>query len=122
MKVFAISVLLLCVMLLGIVWNCIYIDEVTSTMDRLLDRLPSIGEENCVREIEAMREYWNSRADTIGLTVAFPIVDRINEQTEALLTCAQVGDVYGFAVARALLRDAIEDARRLERFSIANLL
>lgn len=122
MKAFAVSIVLLLVMLLAIAGNYIYINEVSDAMVARLDRLPGIHEEGCVGQIEDLLAYWESHAGTVELSVTFPIADRVNEQIKTLLTCAQCGDVYGFHVARALLRDSIDDMRRLEAFSLSSLL
>ncbi|MBQ2735157.1 MAG: hypothetical protein IJF33_04925 [Clostridia bacterium] len=122
MKAFAVSVVLLVVMLLGIVGNYIYINEVSNAMNARLNELPSIDEAGCVKQAQELLSYWESHADTVGLSVSFPIVDRVSEQAKTLLTCAECGDVYGFQVALSLLRDAVGDMCRLEAFSISNLL
>ena len=122
MKVFAVSVVLLLGMLLGIAGNYIYINEVSSSLNTRLDALPNVGEAGCTEGVRDLLSYWERHAPTVGLSVAFPIVDRVSEQIAILLACAQCGDSYGFYTARALLQDAIGDLHRLEAFSVANLL
>ena len=122
MKAFAVSVILLLVLLLGILGNYWYINTLGDRMEATLETIPDIGEDGCAEAVESFLALWETHAATVGLSVAFPTVDRLSEQAQTLLVCAKTGDTFGFAVARGLLRDAIDDMRRLEAFSIANLL
>lgn len=122
MKAFAVAVILLAVMLTGTVGNYWYINTLGDRLEAALEEIPAIDEAGCTDRIEAFLAMWEDHSATVGLSVAFPTVDRLSEQAQTLLACAQVGDAFGFAVARELLRDAIDDMRRLETFSIANLL
>lgn len=122
MKSFAISVLLLLLMLGGIALNYIYINEVADTMLEYLDTLPDVGDPACSESASAIAAYWEERVDIVGLSVGYTIVDRVSEQAATLAACAECGDLYGYRTALALLRDAIGDMRRLEGFSIGNLL
>lgn len=122
MKSFWISLLLLLLMLCGIAGNAVYINHVADVLNRMTEELPDLGEENCTTDAEALRDYWERNAPYIGLSVGYPVADRISEQAAVLSACAACGDFYGYRSALALLRDAIGDVRRLERFSIENLL
>ena len=122
MKAFVLSLILLAALILGVIWNYIYINDVFATFTAALDAIPDIGSDACVAACESLRNEWKKHTDTVGLSVCFPILDRVTEQTELLLVCASAGDRFGFESARALLRDALEDMRRLECLSIGNLL
>ncbi len=122
MKAFWISLVLLICLLGGVVWNYIYINDVFSQMTRTLDAIPSFDSPDCETACEALLETWKKHTDTVGLSVCFAIVDRVSEQAETLRICAACGDRFGFETARTLLRDALEDMRRLERVLIENLL
>lgn len=122
MKSLTVSLILLILMLICVVWNYIYINEVFDEMNRLLDELPDVNSPDCRAHATAICDYWESRVDTVGLSVCYTTVDRVSEQAATLQACAARGDVYGFSTAVALLRDAIGDMRRLEDFSIGNLL
>ncbi|MBR2481659.1 MAG: hypothetical protein IKB58_02230 [Oscillospiraceae bacterium] len=122
MKAFWISLTLLVCLLGGVAGNYIYINDVFTRMNASLDRLPDLDSPDCEAACAALLEAWKKHTDTVGLSVCFNIVDRVSEQAETLRVCAACGDRFGFEVARSLLRDALEDMRRLERFSIENLL
>ena len=122
MKAFLISLVLLVCLLGGVVGNYIYINEVFAQMSDALDAIPDLDSPDCAAACEAFLETWKKHTDTVGLSVCFNIVDRVSEQAETLRICAACGDRFGFETARALLRDALDDMRRLERVSIENLL
>ena len=122
MKVFIASLILLGILLLCIGVNYIYINEVFGKMTVLLEEVPEIGSEGCVDAAARLLAYWEPRADIVCLSVPYNAVDRVSEQAALLLSCAECGDIYGFCNARTLLRDAISDMRRLEAFTLGNLL
>lgn len=122
MKSLTVSLILLVLMLICVVWNYIYINEVSAQMDRLLDALPDVDSPDCTAHAARICDYWAAHVDTVGLSVCYTTVDRVSEQAATLQACAACGDSYGFSTALILLRDAIEDMRRLEAFSIGNLL
>ena len=121
MKSFWISLVLLAGLVTAITVNYFYINRVANEMETQLDALVDIGNETCAEESRAILDYWEARVDLVGLSVSYPIVDRVSEQTVTLVACAECGDLYGFRTALALLRDAVGDMRRLEKFSIGNL-
>ena len=109
-------------MLICIVWNYIYINDVFLQMNSRLDRLPAPDSAGCAEALRELCSYWESQTDWVGLSVGYPTVDRVGEQAGTALTCALHGDCFGFYTAIALLRDSLSDMRRLECFSVKNLL
>ena len=122
MKIFWISIILLTAMLSGIAWNYSYINNVANDMLSMLDALPSVDHNTCPSAASALVDYWEARADYVALSVSYSVTDRVSEQAVMLAACAACGDRYGYQTALALLRDAVGDMRRLEQFSIENLL
>ena len=121
MRAVRLSLALLVLLIAGVVWNYIYINDVFTTMNASLDAIPDLSDENCEDACLQLQAQWKKHTDRVGLSVCFGVLDRVSEQVELLRTCAACGDRYGFETARTLLRDALEDMRRLERFSIGNL-
>lgn len=122
MKMFAISLTLLAAVLVCVTVNYIYINEVCDTLIEQIDGMPDIKDDTCVEAAKQLGDYWNEQVDYAGLSASYVITDRISEQTETLIACAECGDLFGFRTALALLRDAVGDLRRLESFSIGNIL
>ena len=121
MKIFWVAFVLFALLVTGTVFNYQYINRVANEMAAELASLPDVGARGASQRATALLLRWESQADVVNLTVSFPIVDRVSEQATALVAAAECGDLYGYRNARALLADAIEDMRRLERFSIGNI-
>ena len=121
MKSLVTALILLILMLSCVVWNYIYINDVFASMNASLDAIPDLSDEGCEAACERLGEQWKKHTDRVGLSVCFGVLDRVSEQVELLRSSAACGDRYGFESARTLLRDALEDMRRLERISIGNL-
>ena len=122
MKSFAVTLLLLVLLLLGVVANHLYINKVANEMFRQLDALPPMEDPDCLPKVSALVDYWQSQSTTVEVSVNFLLIDRVNEQTALLLACATAGDLYGFASARVLLRDAVEDVLRFEQLTAGTCL
>ena len=122
MKILIVSTLLFALMLGGIVFNAIYINKVTTRLQNALEELPDISSPDCTKQAREVLAYWEKHEPYVGLSVSFTMIDRLTEQAILLAACAECEDVFGFQSALALLRDCVQDVRRLEQFSIANLL
>ncbi len=121
MKAFWISIALLVLLLGAIICNFCFINRVATRLEQALDAIPDIGDPSCAPAARAFLEDWEDSVDLVGLSVSYPVVDRVSEQAVTLVACAECGDLYGFRTALALLRDAVGDMRRLEKFSLGNL-
>ena len=121
MKSFWISIILLIATLIGVGANYFYINGVADELNARLDAIPAIGDPDCLDATQDLMDYWEAAIDTVNLSVGYTVVDRVSEQAVTLNACAACGDFYGFQTALALLRDAVGDMRRLERFSVGNL-
>lgn len=122
MKSVFVSLLLLVLMLGAVVWNGIFVRSVASDLYARLEDLPDWDDENCPAAAREIVELWESRSPWIELSVSYTVADRVSEQAVTLSAAAAAGDAFGFRAALALLRDAIGDMQRLERFSFANIL
>ena len=115
------TILLLALMLFGAAANFIYVNRVADEMTDLATALPSPTDSSCVEKADALCKKWEKNAPIVGLTVGFLTVDKLSEHCQTLLSCAKVGDVYGYYSTLSLLKDSIDDVRRLEQFEIENL-
>ena len=122
MKSLIATVLLLVLMLGAVVGNFFYINQTADKMSALAEELPQFPKEECVPKAKELLQFWESHAHTVTLSVGYTLADRVTEQAKLLLAAAECGDLYGYQTALTLLEDAISDMRRLEQFSIENLL
>lgn len=121
MKVFVFTLILLVFLCALTAINALFINNVANVLLDGLENLPEWNSEECPARIGELFEYWETREDWVKLSVAYPTVDRVSEQFQLLLSCAEIGDVYGFHSAYTLLTDALSDVKRLEGFDIGNL-
>ena len=122
MRSFMVALLLLALLLGGVIGNFLFINETAEELLTRIEELPHIESEDCLPRARALADYWETRVETVSISVCYPAIDRVSEQVALVICCAECGDVYGYASAVALLRDAVTDMRRLERFSVGNLL
>lgn len=122
MKTLIATLVLLALMLGGICVNYFYVNRVADELLAMAENLPEAGEETAGESVRELREYWETRSAYIGLSVGYTVTDRVSEQTVTLDACASTGDVFGYRIAQKLLIDAVGDMRRLESFSLENLL
>ncbi len=122
MKSFIATLILCALMLTGVLVNAIYVNRLSDDLLARLDALPDIGAPDCQSAAKDFCDFWISKAESIELSAGFPSTDRISEYSLTLVACAEVGDLYGYRTALALLVDAIEDLRRHEQVSLGNLL
>lgn len=114
MKSFVIAILLLCVLLCGIIFNSLYINNVVTGIERRLDALPDVTDPACESATAELLAAWEREVGWVSLSVSFPVFDRVTEQASLLHAAAVCGDLYGYRAAVALLYDAVDDMRRLE--------
>ena len=121
MRSFIITLVLLAAMLVGLVVNHLYINNVAKEMLEMLEALPDIGAADCTERANELLDFWNKRVPTVEISVSFTLLDKVSEQASLLVACAACGDLYGYRSALELLRDAIEDLRRPEQLSLGNI-
>lgn len=121
MKSLVATIVLGCVIILAATANFIYVNRLADAMTELADALPDIDEPMCTEKADELCKKWEKHAPIVGLTVGFLTVDKLSEHCQTLRSCAEVGDVYGYYAALTLLKDSVDDVRRLEQFSVSNL-
>ncbi len=122
MKSFVITLLLLLLMLGGILVNHLYINKVANSLLSGLDSMPQECNEESTSQARELLSYWEAHADRVDLSVSFPLVDRVGEQLNVLIACAECGDLYGYRSTLAILKDAVKDIKRLERLTVGSIL
>ena len=116
------TVVLCCIMILAATANFIYVKNLANAMIEIADAMPDIGDPMCIQKAEFLYQKWERHSPIIGLTVGFSTVDKLSEHCQTLLSCARVGDTYGYYATLTLIYDSIDDIRRLEQVSVRNLL
>ena len=121
MKGLILVLILVCLLLCGTLGNYIYINEVSDTLLRKVEALAPPDDAACASQLRELIDYWKGEVDTVCLSVSYTVADRISEHAETLAASVACGDRFGFYHSLSLLRDAIEDLRRMERPSLGTL-
>ena len=118
MKSLIASLILFSLMIIGVIANAFAVRGLTEELSVKIEALDTPD----VSSAQSFLDFWLSHAEWVRLSAGFAATDRITEQAMTLLASAEVGDVFSYHTALALLSDAIEDLARHERFSFENLL
>ena len=86
------------------------------------DALPAIPDAGTPGLLDGLEAQFNRYETGLSLSVSFPILDRVREQIAAARAYAVSGSDTDYAAALAVLREALNDLDRLERFSVRNIM
>ena len=103
----------------------VFLSVILEVSDQLLlqiEALPHPADEACHARVSALIDFWEQQFAAVCLSVSYTVADRITEHAQTLSAALQIGDLYGFYESLALLRDAVEDLRRMENLSVVSLL
>ena len=110
--------LLLCI---AMTVNFRYINKTADELTELANSL-SVDDGDCLEKIDEIKKRWEKSSTIFSLSVGFKEIDYLKEALISLESSAEYGDKLEFERYRVLLIDAIDGVRRLERFSVMNIL
>ena len=119
MKSFVIALLIFGLLLTVIACNFFFIN---ATADELEARLADLKAESADEQIPVLCDCWARRRTLMSFSIANGEMQNFQDRLTALCTAADFRDPAEFERARALALGAVSDLRRLERFSVENLL
>ena len=106
---------------IAIVFNYLYINKTADELTSLTESL-SLEDPECLAKINEIEKKWEKSSYIFSLTVSFKDLDYLGETLLALKSAAKIQNNLEFERYQALLVDAIDGVRRLENFSIINIL
>ncbi|MBO5338396.1 MAG: DUF4363 family protein [Clostridia bacterium] len=118
MKAFIISIISSSLLVLMVIFNGIYIGNVTRRLDTMANDLKIDSKD----EIDELESYWKKNESIICFSVSHKDVDNVNTAIEVLKGKYESGDMSGFYEYKSLLILYIEEIRDKERFHIHNIL
>ena len=68
MRAFIIAVLLFSLLILGVIFNAIYINEASERLSSMADSLPEVGSAGCAAAVDELYREWRDRRDIIELS------------------------------------------------------
>ena len=120
MKNFYASLAVFSLLITLTVCNYFYINRVADTLFTKTQALPPC--EDATAAVDALCNYWEGQEQLVGLSVSYQYTAKMGEYLLELKSAAAQREQAEFTQGRARLYSAIEDIRRLERFSIDSLL
>ena len=121
MKTFYVILPIFFLMLLLVLGNALYIRALTEELSAKVDGLPRVPTPHTADELGQLLAFWEEREALLGLSVSYSMIDRVTEEALRMQSAARVGDLFGYADARVLLLDALEDVGRPETFSARSI-
>jgi hypothetical protein len=122
MKGFIVTIILFAILILVIVTNGIFVNNVHKEMYALTESLspsPSLENEKLIFEIETL---WKSKKRLLSISVSFSQIDEVTKRIDALLASNHLNDASQTAINIKLLQNSIDAIKRLEMLSIENIL
>lgn len=118
MKAFIVSIICSGLLVIMVIVNGIYVNNVTSKLDEIAQNLTISSQD----ELNEFEEYWKKNESIICFSVSHKDVDNVNIAIEVLKGKYESGDMTGFHEYKSLLILYIEEIRNKERVHIHNIL
>ena len=106
---------------IAMVFNYLYINKTADELSALTEEI-SLEDADCHQKISELEKKWEKSSYIFSLSVSFKDIDYLGENLLALKSSAENKNQLEFERYRALVIDAIDGVRRLEKFSIINIL
>ena len=123
MKGCIIAGVILVLVLIGVIFNALYIQNTTTVLLHSVDNLPPVPSPVTTPfQIAAIQAMLRNHAPVLGITVPYSAIDRVSEALINLEACARVQDCLQYTETLALLRDLVKELSRTEKVTLENIL
>lgn len=116
MKIFFISLVIFGVMSGVIVFNSIYINEITNRLDELAKAVTAEGDG--ISELEA---FWDRNMKKVEFSVNHTLVNAIGIRIKNIRHFADAGEASSLGREIMLLREDLKELKRLDKISVHNI-
>lgn len=115
MRAARIAAVLLCLVVVLVVCNAVYVRTTVADMRDLADALPEAPDAETAAAVGRLIGRLDREKTLLGLSVSFPLIDRVRELAVSLQAyAADGGDTADYLAARGMLCGALDDLDRLE--------
>ncbi|MGM9631884.1 MAG: DUF4363 family protein [Eubacteriales bacterium] len=122
MKGFIITSVLFIIMIVLIGANCAYVNNVAdSLLGIVLEISPSPSKEN-QEIINELQEKFQSSKMLLGISISTKDIESLSDCIDSVSSANKAGDEARLPTEIELLKNAIETIRKLERFSVDNII
>lgn len=120
MKALVISLIIFTLLSVALFANFVYVNNTADSLHSLAKSLTlAPSGKDALDKLEAE---WSKASLVFGLSVNSKEINAMDETLLSLRSAYTLGREYEFEHTKALLIDCINDLRRLERFSVKNIL
>ncbi len=116
------AAVLLCLIVCAVAANAAFVRGSAAALTARADALPAVPDTDTARLLDTLATLFARYESGLSLSVSFPVLDRVREQIAAVRAYAAAGSSADYAAALAVLREALRDLDRLERFPARNVL
>ena len=124
MRALKISLVLFVLLLALMIGGMIVIQKICNRMEVMLGTLPDLPTEEGWEQAAELREYWHRRRGIVHPAVNHTELNAVTDMTDSLVIYADpdADEAVEYRRTRVLLYNAIDELRRLERFSFSNIV
>lgn len=114
MKAFIIALLLFSLLIFGVIFNAIYINEASERLCAAVYALPEVSSPDCASAIEEVYAEWKNRRHIIELSTDLRRLTEIDTLLSTLCAAARSSDASEYDKTRAILGDLFSELRAFE--------
>ena len=127
MKMFIVSVILLCVMITGAIINYYYVEALTSEMLYLTSLMPELDEVmqegyTASDAVRAPSRLWEENTDRLSLTMNQKYITAISNAANNVYEYYRTKEISEYCAARKQLVYSLEILRNTEHFSLFGII
>lgn len=122
MRGFFISSMLFLLLLAGGILNFFFIHDVCDEMNHMISEISETPSNENEEKIKQLDKYWKKVESRVSISVSYMAVDEIGKLIDAIETYNRQEDGTQLPYYIALLKNATENVRHLEQFSVKNIL
>lgn len=122
MKTFYVSIILFFSMVVIIVVNAIYINNVTNSLQALTLQLSDTSDQHCDIKLKNLSNHWEKNKKIISLSANAIDINKISDYISQLKASAKSEETVDFEIAKQMLINSIERIRHLEKITLSNMI
>ena len=122
MRGFYITIVLFVLLFAGGVINFLFINDVYEDINVLISEISSTPCAENEEKISRLNDYWENVDARVSISVSYLLIDEIENLIDSVGVYNQLNDATQLSYSLALLKNATHNIRRLEEFSIKNIL
>lgn len=122
MKGFIASLVTLCLLIGGIIWNGIWIHRTLGDLINTAQSLAKTAEEDREDISKELRGKWNECRHLLAITISHTEVESIDSRIVALVAYAQNGEDADFDATLQQLREELEYLHRSESLTVEGII